>query len=164
MRLEQGQVLPPRAARLLKVCYALVLLIVLLGISAWVPGDEGRLWLARAVNVLVALYLWLLGGLYLAPLFGSPTGQGPEGHSAPGLGAALTVPLLLAAISPLMPPGVGAPVLLVAVLLYLLIEKLPSQAALWPVAWRTARRQQSQLLVVALASVAVAAWTAGQTY
>mgnify|MGYP000152972398 CR=1 FL=1 len=162
MRLEQGQVLPPRAAQLLKVCYALVLLVVLLGICAWLPEDQGRLWLGRGVNLLVALYLWLLGGLYLSPLFLEPA-DSPD-PQAPGLGLALMLPLLLAAAAPMLSVAMGGVLLLVAVLWLALIEALPSQKAQWPAAWSKARRQQTQLLVVALASAAVAAWSAGVRY
>ncbi|WP_162925707.1 hypothetical protein [Isoalcanivorax indicus] len=172
MRLEQGQVLPPRAATLLKVCYSLVLLIVVLGICAWLPEGDGRLWLGQGVNLLVALYLWLLAGLYLAPLFAEDTadgkvqaqGQAQGQTQAPGLGLALMLPLLPAAAAPLMPVAAGGITLLVAVLLLALIEALPSQKALWPASWYQARKQQTQLLVVALVSAAVAAWSVGMRY
>ncbi|MCH8544485.1 MAG: hypothetical protein LAT61_13025 [Alcanivorax sp.] len=170
MKLEQGQVLPPRAATMLRLHYALVLLVVLLGICAWIPEADGRLLPVRGVNLLTALYLWQLAGLYMAPVFApspdpaeSPLSAG-EGGVAPGLGIALCIPLLAAVAALFMPLAGGAVLLLLAVLVFAGIEHLPSQRRLWPVPWLAARRQQTQLLVVALASAAVAVWSVGQTY
>ncbi|MBZ2188293.1 hypothetical protein K8B33_04255 [Alcanivorax sp. JB21] len=166
MRLEQGQMLPPRAALMLRLHYALVLLIVLLGICAWLPEAQGRLLLARGVNLLTALYLWQLAGLYMAPVFTPASGPdaAEDGGAAPGLGLALSIPLLAAAAAVFMPLAAGAVVLLLASVLLAGIEHLPSQRRLWPVPWLAARRQQTQLLVVALASAAVAVWSVGQVY
>lgn len=175
MRLEQGQVLPPRAATMLRLHYALVLLIVLLGICAWLPEAEGRLWPVRGANLLTALYLWHLAGLYMAPVFslagsanvaagGRAEGGEEETGVAPGLGIALCIPLFAAAAALLLPLAAGATMLLLAVLVFAGIEHLPSQRRLWPVPWLAARRQQTQLLVVALASAAVAVWSVGQSY
>ena len=166
MKLEQGQVLPPRAALMLRLHYGLVLVVVLLGVCVWLPEAEGRLLPARGVNVLTALYLWQLAGLYMAPVFAlsrAPDGAGDSG-AAPGLGMALSIPLLAAAAALFMPLAVGAGVLLLASILFAGIEHLPSQRRLWPAPWLTARRQQTQLLVVALASAAVAVWSVGQVY
>ena len=151
MRLESGTQLPARAARLLRVHYLFVLAVVVLGVLVWVPEAEGRLLPARWACLMVSLYLWQVAGIYLAGLFRQDDAPRPVA----GLGLALSMPLTEAG---------RAAVLLIVLIWLALIEHLPSQRAYWPAAWLQSRRQQTQLLAVALASVAVAAWSVGHMY
>lgn len=160
MRLEPGTQLPVRAVRLLRIHYLFVLVVVLLGVLVWVPEAQGRLLPAHWACLIVSLYLWQVSGIYLAGLFETDVAVQP----ASGFGLALSMPLMGTLLAWGMPEAVRAGVLLVALVWLALIEHLPSQRTRWPAAWLHARRQQTQLLAVALASIAVAVWSVGQVY
>ena len=160
MRLESGTQLPARAARLLRVHYLFVLVVVVLGVLVWLPEAEGRLLPARWACLMVSLYVWQVAGIYLAGLLQQEDATRPVA----GLGLALSMPLAVSLLAWWLPEAGRAVVLLIALIWLALIEHLPSQRAHWPAAWLQARRQQTQLLAVALASVAVAAWSVGHMY
>ena len=160
MRLEPGTQLPIRAARLLRVHYLFVLGVVVLGVLVWIPEAEGRLLPAHWACLMVSLYLWQVSGIYLAGLFDVDAAAQPAG----GLGLALSMPLAVSLLAWWVPEAGRAGVLLIALIWLAVIEHLPSQRTRWPVAWLQSRRQQTQLLAVALASIAVAVWSVGQVY
>lgn len=160
MRLETGTGMPPRAVKLMRVHYALVVLAVLAGMAVWVPADTGRAAIAAWACMLATGYLWHVAGLYCAGLFEREQSSQPVS----GFGIALAVPLAMTLLAWALPLAFTVLLLLLALVLAALLERLPSHRSRWPEDWLTARRQQSQLLAVALASLAVALWTVGQSY
>ncbi|MCK0537559.1 hypothetical protein [Alcanivorax quisquiliarum] len=162
MRLETGtgSRMPARAVKMMRMHYALVLLAVLAGMAVWVPVDSNRAAIAAWACMLATAYLWHIAGLYCAGLFHEEQASQPVG----GFGVAMAVPLLLTLLAWSLPLAFTVLLLLLALVLSALLERLPSHRSRWPAAWLNARRQQSQLLAVALGSLAVALWTVGQTY
>src|SRR5690606_39380459 len=128
-----------------------VLGVGVVGVLVWVPEADGRLLPARWACLMVSLYLWQVAGIYLAGLFRQDDAPRPVA----GLGLALSMPLTVSLLAWLLPEAGRAAVLLIALIWLALIEHLPSQRTYWPAAWLQSRRQQTQLLAVALASVAV---------
>lgn len=160
MRLETGTRMPARAVQMMRMHYGLVLLAVVAGMAVWVPADSNRAAIAAWACMLATGFLWHLAGLYCAGLFHDDEAVQPAG----GFGIALAAPLALTLLAWAVPLIFTALLLLLALIFFAMLERLPSHQSRWPAAWLKARRQQSQLLAVALASLAVALWTVGQTY
>lgn len=152
MRLESGKQLPDGLVLLLRFQYLVILALVLVGIWVWVPPPEDVPAVARPGLVLAAAFIWYASGLSLLRV--------AEGRATllPGLLLYNLLPLSVSLLALLLEPLHGASLLLLAVAIQGLPERLPSIAAQWPVAWLIARRQQNRLLLVALASIVVALW------
>lgn len=157
MRLESGAALGTAMVLILRFHYALVLLVALLGVLVWVPAPALAATVARPGIVLASLYVWQVAGmqLYHQALSGANAG------GQPGLLAFLLLPLVMAALAPLLAPLAGTVLLLGALVLLYQPERTPSLSQQWPAAWRRSRYQQTQLLAVALASMAVYLWYGG---
>ena len=155
MRLESGMQLNHGQRLLLRAQYLLVLLVVLVALLVWLPAPEFVVQVARPGLLLALAYVWFVAGIQVA---------GPalvaRGDMLPGLLLALGPALLMALTALLLPLLQGTGLMFGAVLILRLVERAPSFAALWPAQWQRGRRQQTQLLLVALVSIWVAIWYA----
>ncbi len=154
MRLESGAGVSSAMALLLRFHYALVLLVALAGVLVWVPAPALAATVARPGIVVTAVYVWQIAGIQL---YHQATLADNSGWQ-PGLLAFLLLPLGMAALALLLAPLAGAMLLLGALVLLYQPERAPSLSQQWPAAWRKSRYQQTQLLAVALASMAVYLW------
>lgn len=157
MRLESGAGAGQALARLLRFHYLVVVLVAACGVLVWVPAPALAGRVAAPGIVLCALYVWHIAGLQLL----RQASEGEGEHRLPGLLLFLALPLGLAALAPLLAPLAGLLLLLAAVVLLYQPERAPSLAAGWPGAWTRSRYQQTQLLAVALVSMAVHVWYGG---
>ena len=153
MRLESGEQLGSGQRLLLRIQYLLVVATIVVAVLVWLPAPEFVAPLATAGLLLVLAYIWFVAGLQLVvPVLKD------RDDILPGVLAVLAPAMAMAWAGLLAPPVWGAGLLFVAVLLQRLVERAPTFVALWPAQWQQSRRQQSQLLLVALASIGVAQW------
>lgn len=144
MRLPRDAELPAHLVTLIRLQFLHGLLVVAVATGIWLPAPAvAHGWLSL-VPLLVAIFLLLPSGLYL----GAEVQRG-EATLTP----AVLLLWLLASATPFVPALIAALLMIVAVMLLFLMEKVAAIRKHWPEAWLRGRRQHMQFQMVSLASV-----------